>query len=70
MLMAQKDSLKCRCKEERDIPSEVKGLVIQGGDTMMRKSGMFRDPIVASISIICNLLYNEMLSLICGDKHD
>ena len=37
MLIAQKDSLKCRCKEERDIPSEVKGLVIQGGDTMNEK---------------------------------
>ena len=44
----QEGLLESRCEAKWKIPSGAKGLVVQGGDIKVEKSGMFRDPIVVS----------------------
>ena len=49
---------------------EQKGLLFKVKIQRVRKSGMFRNPIVASIFVLYNLLYSGMFFLICGGRHD
>ena len=52
----QEGLLECRYEEEWKTPSGAIGLVVQGGDTKVGKSGMFWDPIVVYVYVLCNIL--------------
>ena len=45
-----------RCKEEREVPSRVKGLVVGYGYKEWGNIGCFRNPMVVNGFILCNIL--------------
>ncbi|RVW85144.1 hypothetical protein CK203_032913 [Vitis vinifera] len=60
-----------RCEKEREVPGEARGLVVRYGYKEWGNMGCFRNPIVVSGSVLCNILYCivESFSLIRGRRH-